>query len=129
MHTIKKFVSHWGKLGKESNNKILLNVKAKVYGYVMFIELCRKYIYDKNFTYFIHIKYEVTDTSALVIDNDNALLGFSQPNKSSLLNNKNYILRVEWYYNFRYAYVGRRNKRVRNHWSTLMTIPVLQMLN
>ncbi|KAB7496847.1 hypothetical protein Anas_11398, partial [Armadillidium nasatum] len=51
-------------------NKTLVNAKAKIFGFIIFIELRYKYIYNKYFEKFYWLqKCEVSDTAVLVIAN------------------------------------------------------------
>ena len=44
-------------------NKTLVDAKAKIFGFITFIELCQKYICNKNFEKYHWLqKCEVTDT-------------------------------------------------------------------
>ncbi|GFS51518.1 uncharacterized protein TNCV_549581 [Trichonephila clavipes] len=52
----------------QGSNKTLLDVKMKIFGFVIFIEVCQKNISHKNFDQFHWLKtYEVTDAAVLVI--------------------------------------------------------------
>jgi hypothetical protein len=52
----------------QGTNKTLVNAKAEIFGFIIFIELCQKYIHNKNVEKFHWLqKCEVTDTAILVI--------------------------------------------------------------
>lgn len=52
----------------QGTNKTLVDAKAKIFGFITFIELCQTYIYNKNFEKFHWLqKCEVTDTAIHVI--------------------------------------------------------------
>ncbi|XP_038630630.1 SCAN domain-containing protein 3-like, partial [Scyliorhinus canicula] len=52
----------------QGTNKTLVDAKAKIFGFISFIELCQKHIYDKHFDQFHWLKKcEPTDAAVLVI--------------------------------------------------------------
>ncbi|XP_038656942.1 zinc finger BED domain-containing protein 5-like [Scyliorhinus canicula] len=52
----------------QGTNKTLVDAKAKIFGFISFIELCQKHISDKNFDQFHWLKKcEPTDAAVLVI--------------------------------------------------------------